>query len=90
MDREEFQKAYGKVVAKAWEDHESEKKMKKVVGGFRVKVGIKCGQTRIIPHVILHARQLSEEELEKVAGGEIRPEDDMQPLKVPEGTGLHH
>ncbi|GAH31365.1 unnamed protein product, partial [marine sediment metagenome] len=55
MDREEFQKAYGKVVAKAWEDHESEKKMKKVVGGFRVKVGIKCGQTRIIPHVISHA-----------------------------------
>jgi len=69
MDREEFQKAYGKVVAKAWEDHESEKKMKKVVGGFRVKVGIKCGQTRIIPHVILHAQQLSEEELEKVVSG---------------------
>jgi len=29
MDREEFQKAYGKVVAKAWEDHESEKKMQR-------------------------------------------------------------
>jgi len=102
MDREKFQKAYGKVVAKAWGDHDFKAKLladpKTVLkeNGVAIPEDVELRvveNTEEIVHLILPpvpTGQLSEEELEKVAGGEIAPEDDWEPLKVPEGTGLHH
>jgi len=81
MDREEFQKAYGKVVAKAWADANFKAKLladpKTVLKGNGVEISQDV-ELRVVEntdklvHLILPpepAEQLSDEELEKVAGG---------------------
>ena len=81
MDREEFQKAYGKVVAKAWADEDFKAKLladpKTVLKGNGVEIPqdveiLVVENTDKIVHLILPpepAGQLSEEELEVVNGG---------------------
>jgi hypothetical protein len=81
MDREEFQKAYGKVVAKAWGDHDFKAKLfadpKTVLkeNGVEIPEDVEfrvVENTEEVVHLILPpepSEQLSEEELEKVAGG---------------------
>jgi len=80
MDREKFQKAYGKVVAKAWADPDFKAKLLSDPKTVLKEYGVEFPQdvelrvvenTDKIHHFTLPARQLSEEELEKVAGGEI-------------------
>jgi len=66
MDREEFQKAYGKVVAKAWADPDF-----KIPDDVEFRI---VENTDKIVHLILPpepAGQLSEEELVNVAGGGV-------------------
>ena len=83
MDREEFQKAYGKVVAKAWADPDFKAKLladpKTVLkeNGLEfpedVELRVEENTDKLV-HLILPpepAEQLSEEELEKVAGGSM-------------------
>jgi hypothetical protein len=81
MDREEFQKAYGKVVAKAWGDHDFKAKLLADPMTVLKEYGLAIPQdvefrvvenTDKIVYLILPpepAGQLSEEELERVAGG---------------------
>jgi len=83
MDREEFQKSYGKVVAKAWADPDFKTKLLADPKTVLKENGLEFPQdveilvvenTDKIVHLILPpepAEQLSEEELEKVAGGEF-------------------
>ncbi len=80
MDREEFQKAYGKVVAKAWGDDDFKEKLLADPKTVLKENGVEIPQdvefrvvenTDKIVHLILPAEQLSEDELEKVAGGEF-------------------
>ena len=83
MDREEFQKAYGKVVAKAWADPDFKAKLladpKTVLkeNGLAIPDDVEfriVENTDKIVHLNLPPEptgQLSEEELEKVAGGEF-------------------
>jgi hypothetical protein len=81
MGREEFQKAYGKVVAKAWGDDDFKEKLladpmmvlkeNGVVIPEDVELRV-VENTEEVVHLILPpepAEQLSEEELESVAGG---------------------
>ena len=84
MDREEFQKAYGKVVAKAWSDEDFKAKLLAdpmtvlKENGLAIPEDVEfrvVENTEEIVHLILPpepAGQLSEEELEVVAGGMIR------------------
>ncbi len=81
MDREEFQKAYGKVVAKAWGDHDFKAKLladpmtvlKENGLDFPEDVELRVVEkTDKIVHLNLPPKPeepLSEEELERVAGG---------------------
>ncbi len=81
MDREEFQKAYGKVVAKAWGDDDFKAKLLAdpmtvlKENGLAIPEDVEfrvVDNTDKIGHLILPpepAELLSEEELEKVAGG---------------------
>jgi hypothetical protein len=83
MDRKEFQKAYGKVVAKAWSDEDFKAKLladpKTVLKEngleFPEDVELRVEETTDkIVHLFLPPEptgQLSEEELEKVAGGDM-------------------
>ena len=83
MDREEFQKAYGKVVAKAWADPDFKAKLladpKTVLkeNGLEFPEDVELRvveNTDKLVHLILPPEptgQLSEEELEKVAGGGV-------------------
>ena len=88
MDREEFQKAFGKLVAKAWADEEFKAKLLSepmmvlqeneitIPDGVEVKV-IENTDTTI--HLILPAasveEELSDDDLDSVSGG--HPIDDM-------------
>jgi hypothetical protein len=88
MDREEFQKAYGKVVAKAWADEDFKAKLvadpKTVLkeNGLAIPDDVEyriVENTDKIVHLILPLKpteQLSEEDLEHVAGGNDGEEDD--------------
>jgi len=85
MDKEEFQKAYGKVVAKAWADANFKAKLladpKTVLkeNGVEIPDDVEfriVENTDKVVHLILPARQLSEEDLEHVAGGNDGEEDD--------------
>ncbi len=81
MDREEFQKAYGKVVAKAWSDPDFKAKLLADPKTVLKENGLEFPQdveilvvenTEEIVHLILPpepAGQLSEEELVKLVGG---------------------
>ena len=81
MDREEFQKAYGKVVAKAWGDEDFKAKLLAdpmtvlKENGLAIPEDVEfrvVENTDKIVHLILPpepAGQLSEEELELVNGG---------------------
>jgi hypothetical protein len=81
MDREEFQKAYGKVVAKAWGDDDFKAKLLADPKTVLEESGLAIPQDvefRVVEntdktiHLILPpepAELLSEEELEMVAGG---------------------
>ena len=83
MDREEFQKAYGKVVAKAWADPDFKAKLladpKTVLKENGVEIPedaeiLVVENTDKIVHLILPPAptgQLSEEALENLAGGAI-------------------
>ncbi len=83
MDREEFQKAYDKVVAKAWGDHDFKAKLLADPMTVLKEYGLAIPEdvefrvvenTDKIVHLILPpepAGQLSEEKLEVVAGGEM-------------------
>ena len=83
MGREEFQKAYGKVVAKAWGDDDFKEKLLADPMTVLKENGVAIPEdvefrvvenTDKIVHLILPpepAGQLSEEELEVVAGGGI-------------------
>ncbi len=81
MNREEFQKAYGKVVAKAWSDEDFKAKLladpKTVLkeNGLAISKDVEPRVVEItdkIVHLILPpkpAGQLSKEELDNVVGG---------------------
>ena len=83
MDRDEFKKAYGKVVAKAWADEDFKAKLladpKTVLkaNGLAIPQDVELRvveNTDKVVYLILPpepAEQLSEEELERVAGGLI-------------------
>jgi hypothetical protein len=81
MDREEFQKAYGKIVAKAWADEDFKAKLLAdpmtilEANGLAIPQDVEINVVENTDKIVYlnlppePAEQLSEGELEKVAGG---------------------
>jgi len=99
MDREEFQKAFGKSIAKAWTDEAFKAKLLAdptavfKENGIEVPEGVEVKMlenTENMVHFVLPpppAAELSDEDLDKVAGGGLLQDDSLMFLTLL--TGRH-